>query len=108
MIDKHTPGPWFISPTMQSPDGGFDFGIGAFIDGHPHVIAEVFEVVAHGVSVNARANGHLIAAAPDLLEAVKTVLRYWVPDSTRPRPLLQVVFDIIDAAIAKAEQGSEQ
>jgi hypothetical protein len=55
-------------------DGGWDYGIGVTIDGHIFCIAEAFEVVGHGIKVPAEANARLIAAAPEMLVALKRAL----------------------------------
>lgn len=60
MNTKHTPGPWVVS---LSPNL-----VGAIDDGGER------ETVAETVGPNKEANAHLIAAAPDLLEACKMML----------------------------------
>ncbi len=72
---EHTPGPWMAhgpaKPTADAPEGG-DYCIQ---DGGTNVIAETFYRVSEGAggTRNARANARLIAAAPDMLDA----LRQW-------------------------------
>lgn len=61
----HTPGPFEVRRAKVSTDGGYDYAVGAKIDGNTHCIAEMFEVVARGVRVDAEANARLFAAAPE-------------------------------------------
>lgn len=57
---KHTPGPWFIDgDDIRAPDG----------DDDPWYVAEV--ITGCGPGDATPANARLIAAAPDLLEALK-------------------------------------
>ncbi|TXH53687.1 MAG: hypothetical protein E6Q97_12650 [Desulfurellales bacterium] len=69
---KHTPGPWEIlgpgKPTSDAPEGG-DFAI---TDSNKDIIAETFFRVSAVKSRPSEANARLIAAAPELLEAL-----YW-------------------------------
>lgn len=62
---KHTPGPWNQMVKMN----GFT-AVGANT-----LIARVFSTAFQDLE-NERANAHLIAAAPDLLEAVKDALAF--------------------------------
>ena len=85
MTSKHTPGPWFVQPgflTIYNMDGG-DYGltcaVASVLDKQPGRDA-------------AEANARLIAAAPDLLEALK-----------HARSQMQHPDQMIDEAIAKAE-----
>ena len=84
----HTPGPWFASPTE-----GQRF---AHVSPEEHlIIPDVFPgsiCTAWGTDGNALANARLIAAAPDMLEALKKL-------QGRVQPQYR---SIIDAAIAKA------
>ena len=57
---KHTPGPWKAHPTGHSRSGKPDYEIHWSDDGE--CVAEV---------VHGEADAHLIAAAPELLEALK-------------------------------------
>jgi hypothetical protein len=94
MSTKHTPGPWAAAPT----DGGFavyeDDGEGngdhiQCIPGHPR----------------GEANARLIAAAPELLSALRDMVQreaYLYPDSES-----NVILDAARAAIAKATGQGE-
>jgi len=76
-MTKHTEGPWTVKETV----GGF----------------QIFNGAAP-VRVHTEANARLIAAAPELLEAAKTILAN--NDGVRFRVVLS-------EAIAKAEGGTE-
>jgi len=75
MENYHTPGPWRLrKPTgFQKADQKYDYGISAFI---PHlneeqIIAETFgQVVSYKKDAPSWANALLIAAAPDLFDAL--------------------------------------
>lgn len=71
---KHTPGPWFYKPATK-PDniGGYDYGI---YTENKRIIAEAFEITAENVREPVKANAQLIAAAPDLLEALTNLLAH--------------------------------
>ena len=57
-VSKHTPGPWKFYPDHSIIEyGPGDFG--------------GFKIVHKGGTHDADADGHLVAAAPDLLEACK-------------------------------------
>lgn len=73
-MNKHTPGPWRIDPTcnadIQSADGTREIatvitGFNSFAIVHPNGAENLSE---------AEANGRLIAAAPELLEALRAML----------------------------------
>lgn len=64
MSTKHTPGPWVVKP-VENEQGGFD------IDSeYGYHIAETIG----GLDYEEEANARLIAAAPDLLEALRELL----------------------------------
>jgi hypothetical protein len=76
---EHTKAPWKVKKSKE-PDntGGYDYAI---IDSQEKIIAETFEHV--GKTKNgyekrpAEANAKLISAAPELLEALKNVIKFW-------------------------------
>lgn len=101
---KHTPGPWFIAngneihdrPTSRDENG-------ARIGETPNLIATVEDIFPWSDRQNRKkANAQLIAAAPDLLEALETLLshRDYLEEGT---PLTAVVLPLVENAIAKAE-----
>ena len=63
MSDKHTPGPWKIGtpPPNGEQTVGTDQGL-------------MVAVATTGAGVQTKANARLIAAAPDLLEALKGLM----------------------------------
>jgi hypothetical protein len=75
-MNKHTPGPWHIE-REDSPDAEWSRRF-------PTIIADEYEVVGnegfYGDLETDMANARLIAAAPDLLEALEFVIR-GVPDT---------------------------
>lgn len=83
MADKHTPGPWWVAYPVDRSCG--DIGIKA--NGCANILAEVFEEFEMKDVFNApvaSANARLIAAAPELLEALEEAVatvdddREWV------------------------------
>lgn len=87
-MNKATPGPWRWNLRQTN---------GEVWDGpnQAYMIAQVF---GHGCKEVADANGHLLAAAPELLAALKlTAKRYEENDFE------ETAYRIVLAAIAKAE-----
>jgi len=101
---KFTPGPWHPKAAKHSTDGEIDWGVGADIDGQRYCIAEAFGRVAYTTKTPAEANARLIAAAPDLYEALRAVLDL---DNRQTTSLLTSLplemISRIRAALAKAE-----
>ncbi len=83
---KHTPGPWFAASEGSYKVASVTSNTGIYADTLPE---------AAQIAADAR----LIAAAPDLLEALKAARRF-VVSSHEP---VGSELDDIDAAIAKAE-----
>ncbi|HOW49902.1 MAG TPA: hypothetical protein PLB26_19850 [Rubrivivax sp.] len=100
MSAMHTPGPW----VPRASKFGLDFGI--VINGE-FVIAEVFSDIRserHRDVEEARANARLIAAAPELLEALRTTrgnVASLGPAGAIPFEYREWLA-MLDAAIAKA------
>lgn len=69
-----TPGPWSTRRAHLPTDGEFDFAVTALIEGRSLVISEAFGRCAYDVVLPAEANARLIAAAPELYEALKGLL----------------------------------
>lgn len=87
----HTPGPWEKEP---------EAGRGAWIKG----ANDEWAALACGdTDESARANAHLIAAAPDLLEALRVLLAYLPADEDAVDPQQHAALRAARAAIAKAE-----
>ncbi len=97
----HTPGPW------ETWDRGQTWAIASEKEDHPDWMSGPGTyIVAEGIT--REANAHLIAAAPNLLEACKAAL-YGVVDRGGPDGLSQnEVVDYLTAAIAKAEPPGPQ
>jgi len=100
-MSKHTPGPW---KTFASGNGVWK---GAVLAQDRTPVATVSACAARQRERSQRANLNLIAAAPDLLEALKAlVLDVTDPKDGAPpyRAPRQVHIDNARAAIAKAEK----
>lgn len=76
---KHTPGPWHLkhngimnhaSPTSHDIEAGDNIFIG-----------HIYPVKGHTTPAESQANSHLIASAPELLEALKVCYRALTIDS---------------------------
>ena len=94
---KHTPGPWITGAWTahgQMIRGANDEYVG-YTQGYPNPNQKLREV---GMA-EAEANGRLIAAAPELLEAL-VVAKEALKTTTTAFP---ATFRIIDAAIRKAK-----
>ncbi len=102
----HTPGPWEVRRANRPTDGQFDWAIGALVNDRQSCIAEAFGRVAVDSYPDAEANARLIAAAPDLLEALKIArkciayCRKAHKDAQSGEGIPVEIF--LDAAIAKA------
>lgn len=90
---KHTPGPWLVQMEWQ---------------GEPVVALvanpgrSVYVVSEDGPPRNGEANARLIAAAPELLEALKALQKVGVLNPTNSPRVNQAISDMV-AAIKKAE-----
>lgn len=92
MTTQHTPGPWeFIDNAL----------VGQKIDDKPVWLRPVILRSITGVS---ESNAHLIAAAPELLAALKSTLD--LVEIHHHEPEVSEALTIIRAAIAKAEGGA--
>jgi hypothetical protein len=103
---QHTPGPWIAHTAHESlrvPDS-----VNAECGLH------VCDVASYGAAPSQRhANAHLIAAAPDLLEALNYIeavcrAKAGARNGTVDLADLREFASIARAAIAKAEGGAEQ
>lgn len=94
MSAKHTPGPWKVyDPEM--PDTKATYGI----DG-PQGQPVVYFGITHNDGINLLADARLIAAAPELLEALK--LAYDAMSGSTDKTILIRAHKAAEAAIDKA------
>lgn len=63
---KHTPGKWKVEDTIQSPEIHTQDGM---------IRIATIAISGHGVSGEHEANANLISAAPELLEALKEMVK---------------------------------
>ena len=102
-MSAHTPGPWTFSRWDQYGDTRFYV---AQADGAPYTpqYSDAATLIAETVSIERvaiqEANARLIAAAPELLEALKAVLDHFDKAS------FERAFSLAAKAIAKAEGGA--
>lgn len=89
-MSKHTPGPWIAK------------GDNVYEENEPGRIAKT----CGGTDEQAAANARLIAAAPDLLEALK-LQKCFQCDESEPDDEVCDACRAKRAAIAKAERGTE-
>lgn len=90
-----TPGPWRVRRAQYPVDGAYDYAI--YDEPLVQVIAETFGRTSVTNWPDAEANAHLIAAAPELYEALKTLdARGWTT----------ATWDLAKRALAKAEGRS--
>ena len=93
---RHTPGPWFV-PHVSETQGGSS-GASVWALGGDVIIAES---PSRSLSLEGRrANARLIAAAPDLLDAL-TQLCFMARTSGTPTPELLAACEGAEALIAK-------
>ena len=85
-MSKHTPGPWAI---RQDPKAGPLYNWNVGIDGRPQYWIQVAVCSEH--------DARLIAAAPDLLEALRSIT-----DAADEKRVTAKHYEIARAAIAKA------
>lgn len=106
---KHTKGPWTVTrPLKTNWDEEGDIGISAETGVGEKIIAETFSQVDNsGLIVPSLANAQLIAAAPDLLKALKSIMEEeFLVDhegSSKCRAVLTKRKNAAYKAIAKAE-----
>ena len=87
MSAKHTPGPWIADGSMVVETANGD------------CIARIDEFAPDDV---VEANARLIAAAPELLDAIHAALEWAAPMKDVPKSIRPEWFDKARAAIAKA------
>ncbi len=93
----HTPGPWMTKRAAVQTDGAYDFAV---VTETTDIIAETFGRSGVATYHDAEANARLIAAAPELLAALKAAREFGLDDFKSGE---QPIYEQMDAAIAKAE-----
>lgn len=105
-VTRHTPGPWGIYPdrdkfesfSVEMVDGGAVVAIVQNVED----FSCIDEDNADAVDAECEANAHLIAAAPDLLEACRVVFRKCVQNQAEGDSIGKLMAGVI----AKAEGRS--
>lgn len=104
-----TPGPWFVFDHYCGRDpatAGEEYAATRLIGlGQFDTIAEV-RMGSEDVAGDVDANARLIAAAPELLAALRWLRAWWKPGSNHDTDEVQLGLAAADAAIAKSEQSS--
>lgn len=91
MTQKHTQGPWHITPPPHAPNQD------RFVYAQDDYMVADCSRIPRRTDDEQRANAALIATAPDLLEALKMVSNFnWKNNRTH-------LLEIVNAAIDKAE-----
>lgn len=106
---KHTPGPWLITGEDECTVYALHHN-GDFKNGKPFFVNRFYTRVEDcrdqgGTPDEARANARLIAAAPDLLEALEVtvaIIEDYLTDLSQPLDHVLATMDSCRAAIAKA------
>jgi hypothetical protein len=105
MEAKHTPGNWKVGKTggvvvSDQPLPGYDIN-----GGHDHIEYYGGHLIAE--SIWRKEDARLIAAAPDLLNALGLALEYWADRQQRYRNRAPVWVQEARAAIAKATREAQ-
>lgn len=97
---QHTPGPWRVVEA-----GGFWIVPAAPVSGIDELAQELAgpDITIVPVPLDSEANAQFIAAAPDLLAALKATVKWFAPDDET-----RLTLATVQAAIAKAEGRAEQ
>ena len=99
-MSKHTKGPWFCPTPLHGT-----FYVEARIDGG--MLQEVASCGPTAEPSQQAANARLLAAAPELLEALKLALEYWRHRQQRYKNRSPVWVQAARAAITKATGEQE-
>lgn len=102
MSGKHTPGPW----TTDKADHDAPYQDIKIKAGKHHTVCTVWidDAPVHDFNSLQEANARLIAAAPDLLEALRKVVALWDHHaSAHGDGIIYPLHEAARAAIAKAE-----
>jgi len=110
-MNKHTPGPWAVYPWQDDYEGADKFFYIAQQEGAPFTpyYSDVADIrcacTCSGEILEIQeANARLLAAAPDLLDALEHIIEYWNRDRNdhAMHDALWHIIETADAAISKA------
>ena len=106
-MNEHTPGPWCVVPSRKEKHKEARFiGVRDRVSGEMVFVGKAYGHDGEPVEANAR----LIAAAPDLKmagEELRAALNHVVDPKWQDADNLKLALAAWDAAIAKAEGGTE-
>ena len=106
-MSAHTPGPWTVEPVTSPWHSPL-----IYADAHVGPIAEIRPrldlAASHPMVVaTSNANARLIAAAPDLLEALTLMVSHW-PHWAANMDMQRIDFDAVSAARAAIRKATEE
>lgn len=106
-MSKHTPGPWSEKFAAVS-DSAVVFAISELGEDFPSPVADCNDFDGERPVDECKANARLIAAAPDMLEALLYVETRCVSEAAYPHASIEdrKMRDMVVAAIAKVEARS--
>ena len=105
---KHTPGPWKLASSREN-DGSFIIIEESEDSDHPRIGTASFRGIAkrgkgwETPDPEGEANAHLLAAAPDLLNACKSIMKFFANSLPKKKVAEGVAAEVFNA-IAKAEK----
>jgi hypothetical protein len=103
----HTPGPWIAEFFPNDDEDGPAAEGDVYYTGEFFRVLDVDDDPVEYISLSRASNARLIAAAPEMLEALKTILADWeaIPEDEQVPDEINVNehWDAVRAAIAKAE-----
>lgn len=103
-MSKHTRGPYAFDRGMFNSYGGLIISMDNSIDGRPQRIdlsIPIEDEMGEDAYEEQIANAHLLAAAPELLEAIKAMLPWFCPNEDASDCEIRTL-DVLDL-IARAE-----
>ena len=103
MKNQHTPGPWLRSKSGNT----FQIVAGKDMNEEPNTLVANIPPIGYNCDYEpcdeTKANAHLIASAPDLLEALRFLLADYIAINGEKLTGSSVPIEMAQAAIAKAE-----
>lgn len=112
MTEQHTPGPWYVevlddTSRLSLPNGPIYMVLGT-VKGYPSTVCSVEEYCeVPGFNAPRLADVKLIAAAPELLNALKYIVQGEDAGFRDEPSIYNAVIEKARAAIAKAIGGAE-